>query len=107
MPNLKSSTGKTRKKYTPQFKFNLAREAIKTGNLSEISRKYGVGVNVISVWAKYLEEQGYHIFETTRDQQNKQLKSKVAKLEQMVGKKEIELNLLKNFSDFYESPNTT
>ena len=106
MAYLKPSTGKTRKKYTPQFKFNLAKEAIKTGNLSAISRKYDVGVNVISVWAKHLEEQGYHIFETTPDQQNKQLKGKISRLEQMLGKKEVELNLLKNFSDFYQSPNT-
>lgn len=105
MPYSKSTASK-RKKYTPQFKFNLAKEAIKTGNLSEISRKYDVGVNVISNWVKHLEEQGYHIFETTPDQQNKQLKGKISKLEQMVGKKEIELNLLKNFSDFYESQNT-
>lgn len=106
MPYSKSATGKTRKKYTPQFKFNLAKEAIKSGNLSEISRKYGVGVNIISNWAKHLEEQGFHVFETTPDQQNNQLKSKIAKLEQMVGKKEIELNLLKNFSDFYQSQDT-
>ena len=101
------TTGKARTKYTPQFKYNLAKEAIKTGNLSVISRKYGVGVNLISTWAKHLDEQGFHIFETTPDQQNKQLKSKISKLEQMVGKKEVELNLLKNFSDFYQSQDTT
>lgn len=103
----KSTTGKTRKKYTPQFKFNLAKEAIKSGNLSEISRKYGVSVNIISNWAKQLEDKGYYVFETAPDQENNQLKSKLVKLEQLVGKKEIELNLLKNFSDFYQSPNTT
>ncbi len=59
------------------------------------------------MWIKHLNEQGFHIFETTPDQQNKQLKGKIAKLEQMVGKKEVELNLLKNFSDFYESQDTT
>lgn len=101
------TTGNTRKKYTPQFKYNLAKETIKTGNISEISRKYGVGVNLLSMWAKHLNEQGFHVFETTPDQQNKQLKSKIAKLEQMVGKKEVELNLLKNFSDFYQSQDTT
>ena len=101
------TTGKTRRKHTPQFKYNLAKEAIKTGNLSVISRKYGVGVNTISTWVKHLEEQGFHIFETTPDQQNKQLKTKISKLEQMVGKKEVELNLLKNFSDFYQSQDMT
>jgi transposase-like protein len=100
------ATGKKRAKYTPQFKFNLAKEAIKTGNLSEISRKYGIGVNLLSAWTKLLDEQGFHVFETTPDQQNNQLKGKIAKLEQMVGKKEVELNLLKNFSDFYQSQDT-
>lgn len=104
MPYPKSS-GKARKNYTPQFKFNLAKEAIKTGNVSEISRKYNVNANVVSRWVQQFDEHGYHIFETTPDQQNKQLKGKVAKLEQLVGKKEVELNLLKNFSDFYQSQN--
>jgi len=106
MAYLKSSTGKSRKKYTAQFKFNLAKEAIKSGNLSEISRRYDVSVSIISTWAKHLEDQGYHIFETTPDQENHELKGKISRLEQMVGKKEIELNLLKNFSDFYASQNT-
>ena len=100
------TTINTRKKYTPKFKFNLTKEAIKNGNISEVSRKYGVGVNLLSMWIKHLNEQGFHIFETTPDQQNNQLKNKISKLEQMVGKKEVELNLLKNFSDFYESQNT-
>ena len=101
------TTGKARKKYTPRFKFNLAKEAVKTGNLPLVSRKYGVGVNIISTRVKHLDEQGFRIFETAPDQQNKQLKSKIAKLERMVGKKEVELNLLKNFSDFYQSQDTT
>jgi len=104
----KSSVGKTRKTYTPQFKFNLAKEAIKTNNLSEISRKYNVPVNVISIWVKRLNEQGFHVFETSPDQQNKQLKNKIANLEQMVGKKEVELNLLKIFqiSIYPQIPNS-
>jgi len=101
------SSGKSRKKYTAQFKYKLAQEAIKAGNLSEIARKYGVGANLLSKWIKQLEEHGFHIFETTPDQQNKHLQDKIAKLEQMVGKKEVELSLLKNFSDFYRSQDTT
>lgn len=95
-----------RRSYTSQFKFDRSIEAIKTDNLSEISRKYGVSVNVIANWKNHLLEQGSHIFETTPDQENKELKAKIAKLEQMLGKKEVELNLIKNFSDFYESRST-
>jgi transposase-like protein len=96
-----------RKQYTPQFKFDRALEAIKTDNLSEISRKYGVSVNVLSNWRSELIKRGAQMFATTPDQENNRLKAKIAKLERMLGKKEVELNVLKNFSDFYESENTT
>ena len=98
---------KTRKKYSPQFKFERALEAIQTGNLSEISRKYDISVNVLSNWRSELLKRGAQMFVTTQDQETKRLKNKVAKLEQMLGKKEVELNVLKNFSDFYESENMT
>lgn len=105
MPNLKP-TGKLRKTYSPQFKLDRALEAVKANNLSDISRKYNVPVNVISNWKNQLNERGHHVFTTAPDQENKQLKAKIARLEQMLGKKEVELALLKNFSDFYESRNT-
>ena len=95
-----------RKQYTPQFKFDRAIETIKNDNLSEISRKYNIGANVLSKWRADLIKQGYRLFETSPNQENKELKNQISKLEQMVGKKEIELNLLKNFSDFYQSRNT-
>lgn len=95
-----------RKQYSPQFKFDRSLEAIKTDNLSEISRKYGVSVNVLSNWRSEFLKQGARIFSTSPDQETNQLKAKIAKLEQMLGKKEVELNVLKNFSDFYESQNT-
>jgi transposase-like protein len=98
---------KTRKNYTPQFKFDRAMEAIKTDNLTEISRKYDISVNVLSLWRKELLKRGSQMFVTTPDQENKRLKNKIAKLEQMLGKKEVELNVLKNFADFYESEDMT
>ena len=104
MPYQKRST---RKSYTPQFKFDRSIEAVKTNNLSEISRKYSVSFGILSNWRNQLLEQGSRIFETSPDQESAALKAKIAKLEQMLGKKEVELSLLKNFSDFYESRSTT
>jgi transposase len=95
-----------RKQYSPQFKFDRALEAIKSANLSEISRKYGVSVNVLSNWRSELLKRGAQTFTTTPDQENNRLRAKIAKLEQMLGKKEVELNVLKNFSDFYASQDT-
>lgn len=95
-----------RKQYTAQFKFDRALETVKNDNLSEISRKYNIGANVLSRWRADLIKQGYRLFETSPNQENKTLKNQISKLEQMLGKKEVELNLIKNFSDFYQSRNT-
>lgn len=106
MPYKKKTGSGKRRTHAPQFKFDRSVEAIRTNNYSEISRKYDVSVNLVSNWKDRLLEQGARIFETSPDQEKNELKIKIAKLEQMLGKKEVELNLLKNFSDFYESRNT-
>ena len=103
MDNLTQSS-KKKKSYTPEFKLKLAIEAIKKESLSEVSRQYGVAVNVLSDWRKLVLEQGHNVFKSTPDKEKRALKLKTAQLEQIIGKKEIELNLLKNFSDFYSSP---
>ncbi|PIP33579.1 hypothetical protein COX22_03595 [Candidatus Falkowbacteria bacterium CG23_combo_of_CG06-09_8_20_14_all_49_15] len=103
---MSSPIKKNRRQYTPQFKFDRALEALRAENMSEISRKYGISVNVLSSWRSQLLAHGPKSFETSPDSEISGLKSKVARLEQMLGKKEVELNVLKNFSDFYESRNT-
>jgi len=104
----KAGAAGTRKKktYTPQFKLDRALEMIKTNNGAEIARKYDLNANLLYLWRDQLVERGPQVFETTPDQVVGELKTKVARLEQMLGKKEVEMNLLKNFSDFYSSRNT-
>lgn len=97
---------KTRKQYTPEFKFKLVEESLKKDNMTEVARKYGVNFTLVAKWKSYFLEHAKQVFETNNDKEKEELKKKVAKLEQIIGKKEIELNLLKNFSDFYESRNT-
>lgn len=98
---------KTKKKsYTPQFKLDRSLDALRSNsNISEIARKYDLNANLLYIWRDQLIERGPQVFETTPDQIKNELKTKVARLEQMLGKKEVELNLLKNFSDFYSSQN--
>ena len=101
------STGSRKNnKYTPQFKLDRALEALRTDNVAEIARKYDLNANLLYLWRGQLMERGAQGFETTPDQVAGELKNKVARLEQMLGKKEVELSLLKNFSDFYSSRNT-
>jgi len=96
-----------RTKYSAQFKLDRVLEAIKSDNITQVARKYNIGVNMLCNWKKQLLNNGVVIFENSPDKEKNILKAKINKLEQMIGKKEIELNLLKNFSDFYESQNMT
>ncbi len=96
-----------RTKYSAQFKLDRALEAIKNDNATEIARKYNIGVNMICNWKNQLLSQGSDVFSNSPDKEKNQLKSKISRLEQMIGKKEVELSVLKNFSDFYESQNMT
>jgi transposase-like protein len=102
MENTKSQ----KKQHTSKFKFEAVLESFKKDNVNEVARANDINANMISNWRKIFLENGYKIFESAPDKEAKELKNKIAKLERMIGKKEIELNLLKNFSDFYESGNT-
>jgi transposase len=101
--------GSVRKKsvYSSKFKLERALEAISSDNISETARKYNLGTNLLCLWKKQLLERGTSVFDKSPDQSVNELKAKVSRLEQMIGKKEIELNLLKNFSDFYSSRRDT
>lgn len=101
------AAGQRKKKtYTAQFKFDRVVDILKGGSAAEIARKYDVNPNLLYLWRDQLIERGVKAFETSPDQIVGDLKTKVARLEQMLGKKEVELNLLKNFSDFYSSRST-
>lgn len=104
MSNEKVIIKSKKKSYTPQFKLDRALEVLRSNtDISEIARKYGLSTSVLYLWRNQLVERGSGVFETTPDKAVNELKTKVARLEQMLGKKEVELNLLKNFSDFYSS----
>ena len=93
-----------KKNYTAQFKLDRALDALR-GNVADIARKYDLNANLLYLWRDQLIERGPQVFETTPDQVVGELKTKVARLEQMLGKKEVGLNLLKNFSNFYSYRN--
>lgn len=101
----KATSKRKKTAYTPQFKLDRALEAVKTNNIADIARKYNLNANLLYLWRDQLLERGASVFETAPNQAVGELKAKVGKLEQMIGKKEIELSLLKNFSDFYSSRN--
>jgi len=92
-------------KYTAKFKFDRVIDSIKKDNLSEVARSYGFGVNLLSKWRTEFFKGGHEFFNRRPDQDVIKLQKRVGQLEQIIGKKEVELNLIKNFTDFYQSQN--
>lgn len=93
-----------RRKHTAKFKFTCVKESLEKDTVTEVARKYGINPNQLSTWRNQFLESGHQVFETTTDKEITNLRKQVSKLEQLVGKKEVELSLLKNYLDFYTSP---
>lgn len=84
------------KSYTPKFKFQHVLEVLQ-GERSEVElgRIYGVHHTTISKWKRQFLDHGAELFSS--NEELKRYEKRVADLERMIGQKEIELALLKNF----------
>lgn len=95
----------TRNKYSAQYKMSRVLEALQSDNISSVARKHGLSINLLCRWKQELECGSDLIFGGKKDTQEKNMKRKVAQLEQLLGRKEVELNLVQNFLDHYQSEN--
>ena len=87
---------KHNRNYTSKFKFQVVLEMLKSERSeTEIARAYGVHPVTLSKWKAQLLQQGPEIFsgqEAVREYQQR-----IAALERLLGQKEVEIALLKNF----------
>jgi transposase len=95
---------KKARKYHPSFKFKACLDSFVKGSVSEAARRYGIGANQLSTWRKQFMEKGHIAFQTEKANREKHLEKKLESLENLIGKKEIEMNLLKKYLDFYAPP---
>jgi transposase-like protein len=85
-------------RYSPAFKFQVVLEAIKAegkGGEAQVARAYGVHPVTLANWKRHFLERGAEVF--GGKEEVKAYEKKVAELERMVGQKEVEIALLKNF----------
>ena len=85
-----------RKQYSPRLKFQVVMEAL-TGEKTpaQIAKQYGIHPNSVGLWKKQFLERGPELF--SQDTTVKAYESQIQDLEQVLGKKEVEIALLKNF----------
>ena len=87
---------KTTRRYTPKLKFQVVLEALKGERTpGQIAKAYGVHANSVGIWKHWFLERGPSLFE--RGEVARDGEKRLAELEQLLGKKEVEIALLKNF----------
>lgn len=85
-----------RKRISPKLKFDAALVNLKGDKTpGQISRLYRIHSNSVALWTRTLLERGPEIF--SRETTVAEYERRIAELEQLVGKKEVEIALLKNF----------
>jgi transposase-like protein len=83
------------KTYSPEFKLQVVLEALTSNRTdAEIARAYEVHPVTLSNWKKKLKEDGAKAF--GGDNELKEKEKKIAKLERMIGQKEVEIALLRS-----------
>ena len=84
------------KRYSPKLKFQIVLELLQGQKTAgQVAKAYGVHPNSASGWKRTLLEKGPEIF--SRDSTVAEYERRIAQLEQLVGKEEVEIALVKNF----------
>lgn len=87
---------KATRRYSAKLKFQVVLEALKgEKNPGQIAKAYRVHPNSVGIWKRWFVERGPSVFE--QGEVVGEADRRVAALEQLLGKKEVELALLKNF----------
>lgn len=88
------ATNLKRKVYSSRVKFQAVIEVLKGKAVGEVSRLYGFHPTMFPKWKRIFEEKGPALFE---DGKNGEYRKKIDELTRLLGKKEIEIELLKKF----------
>ena len=84
------------KRYTAKFKFQVVMEVL-TGEKStgQVAKVYGVHPNTVNAWKRTFLEKGAEVF--AQDSMVAEYERRIADLERLLGKKEVEIALFENF----------
>jgi putative transposase len=94
---------KKRKKYSSQFKFKVALEAVKgQQTLNEIASKHSVHPNQVSTWKKQLLEEGPTVFGQDTVRQLQEQSARETELYEQIGRLKMELEWLKKKASAFD-----
>lgn len=82
-------------RYSPKLKFQVVLEVLQGDKtVGQVAKSYGVHPNTVNNWQQTLLDQGAEVF--AQDGIVADYERQLAELEQLLGKKEVEIALLKN-----------
>ncbi len=84
----------SRRVYSSRVKFQAVMDVIRGKPVGEVSRLYGFHPALFNRWKRQFEDKGYLIFEGSRKDEGQK---KIDDLTRLLGKKEIEIELLKKY----------
>ena len=88
--------GSKGKRYSPTFQFQVVLEVLKRDReATEIARAYNIHPVTVSRWKQEFLEKGAEVF--GKDTTVAQYERKIRELERLLGRKEVEIALLRNF----------
>jgi transposase-like protein len=84
------------KRFSPKLKFQVVLELLQGEKTAgQIAKMYGVHPNSVNAWRREFLEKGPEIF--SQESAVAEYERRLAELEQLLGKKEVEIAMLKNF----------
>jgi transposase-like protein len=84
------------RRYSPKLKFQVVLEVLSgEKSVAQIAKTYGVHPNSVNKWQRDFLDKGPEVF--AQDGVVAEYEQRIADLERLLGKKEIEIALLKNF----------
>ena len=83
------------KRYTPRFKFQVVLEVIQGKQINQVAKVYGVHPITLGQWKKGFLGRGSEVFGGS--DAVREYEKRVRELERLIGQKEVEIALLKNF----------
>lgn len=84
------------KRYSPKLKFQVVLEVLSgEKSVAQVAKAYGVHPNSVNKWKQDFLDKGPEVF--AQDGVVAEYEQRIAELERLLGKKEVEIALLKNF----------
>ena len=84
------------KRYSPKLKFQVVLEVLQDDkSAGQVAKAYGIHPNTVGSWKQIFLDKGPELF--AQDNTVAEYERRIAELEQLLGKKEVQIALLKNF----------